>query len=94
MWGGYVRGSTSFEGFYRPFPVPMRATPNFSYTGAVGNYNVYNGSTAGACSSITVSDIDAYGSILTVATVQTYTVGTAGQFYAPQGNNLVFSSEL
>ena len=94
MWGGYFRGTTAFEGFYRPFPVPMRSTPTISITGAVGNYYVYNGTTSGACSAVTSTDLDAYGAILSITTVQTYGVATAGQFYAAQGNNLVFSSEL
>lgn len=93
MWGGYFRGSTAFEGFHKMHPVPMRINPQLSYNGAVGNYNVYNGTTAGGSSAITGSG-DSYGWILSVTTVQTYSVGSAGQFYSAQGNNISFSSEL
>lgn len=94
MWGGYFRGTTSFEGFQRNWPVTMRVTPSSTViNGAVGNYNVFNGTTAGACSSVGVSG-DAHGGILSVTTVQTYSVGSAGQFYAAQGNNIQLNAEL
>ena len=92
MWGGYFRGSTAFEGFHKQHPVPMRITPILGY-GTVGNYNVFNGTTAGAVSAIGSSG-DSYGTILSATTVQTYSVATAGQFYAAQGNNISFSAEL
>ena len=71
----------------------MRGTPTIGYNGTVGNYNVYNGSTAGAVSAISGS-ADSYGVILSITTVQTYSVGTGAQFYANQGNNVNFTSEL